>query len=59
LKRGFDHLISIMRVQPKAIYYSVKTSFALECSQEHSDIDFIELTRSPLMKVEQSLRRGS
>lgn len=52
LKRDFDCLISIMHAHPQTIYYSVKTSFALECSHVHNSIDFIELSHFPSMKVE-------
>ena len=55
LKRSLDRLIEIMQVHPQTIYYSDKTAFAMESCKHHSGIEFLELSHSPLMKVEHSL----
>jgi hypothetical protein len=44
-----------MRVTPTVIYYSNEMSFVLQLANDFSDINFIEMSHSQLMRRERSL----
>jgi len=54
-QRGFERLISIMRVIPDTIYFNDTTSFVHDIQHYYSSIKFVKQSHSPLMKVERSL----
>jgi hypothetical protein len=54
-QRGFERLISIMRVIPDTIYFNDTTRFVTDIQHYYSSIKFVKQSHSPLMKVERSL----